>query len=57
MGIIKSSFTFLAGTGLGLYLAQNYNVPNIKKLARTVKCIVIAAEQTYRKPETKDDDE
>ncbi|XAR66136.1 hypothetical protein NMG60_11012239 [Bertholletia excelsa] len=32
MGFIRSSFSFIAGTVCGVYIAQNYNVPNIKKL-------------------------
>ncbi|RXI08590.1 hypothetical protein DVH24_022734 [Malus domestica] len=35
MGIIKSSFSFLVGTVAGIYIAQNYDVPNIKKLGDT----------------------
>ncbi|KVI07582.1 hypothetical protein Ccrd_014059 [Cynara cardunculus var. scolymus] len=33
MGIIKSSFSFMLGAVCGVYIAQNYNVPNIHKLA------------------------
>ncbi|KAK2999976.1 hypothetical protein RJ639_023680 [Escallonia herrerae] len=33
MGIIGSSFSFMLGTICGVYIAQNYNVPNIMKLA------------------------
>ncbi|KAL9250806.1 Plasmodesmata-located protein 8-like protein [Drosera capensis] len=35
MGIIRSYFSFIAGTVCGIYIAQNYNVPNIRKLANT----------------------
>ncbi|KAL7243182.1 hypothetical protein ACSBR1_015572 [Camellia fascicularis] len=35
MWIIKSSFSFIVGTVCRIYIAQNYNVPNIRKLANT----------------------
>ncbi|CAM8885391.1 unnamed protein product [Rhodiola kirilowii] len=57
MGIIRSSFTFMVGTGVGIYLAQNYNVPNIKKLTNTGMLIAKHLEENYRKPKKKDEDE
>lgn len=35
MGIITSSLPFLLGTGCGIYIAQNYNAPNVKELVNT----------------------
>uniref|UniRef100_A0A0D9VET1 Uncharacterized protein n=1 Tax=Leersia perrieri TaxID=77586 RepID=A0A0D9VET1_9ORYZ len=35
MGLFSSSFKFLVGMGCGVYVAQNYNVPNIKMLFNT----------------------
>ncbi|KAJ9555209.1 hypothetical protein OSB04_009823 [Centaurea solstitialis] len=35
MGIIRSSFTFMLGTAFGVYVAQNYDVPNVHKLYKT----------------------
>ncbi|KAF7132033.1 hypothetical protein RHSIM_Rhsim09G0191500 [Rhododendron simsii] len=32
MGLITSSFPFIVGTVCGIYIAQNYDVPNIKKV-------------------------
>ncbi|CAL9098140.1 unnamed protein product, partial [Musa textilis] len=55
MGIIRSSFSFLLGTGCGIYVAQNYNVPNIKKLINTYIFVAKHIEETYRKPK-KDED-
>ncbi|GMY30041.1 hypothetical protein FCV25MIE_25283 [Fagus crenata] len=57
MGIIRSSFSFLVGTVFGIYVAQNYAVPNIKKLTGTGLLIARHLEETYRKPKKKDDDE
>uniref|UniRef100_A0A803L6L4 Scarecrow-like protein 6 n=1 Tax=Chenopodium quinoa TaxID=63459 RepID=A0A803L6L4_CHEQI len=37
-GIIRSSLSFIVGTVFGVYVAQNYNVPNMRKLADTVLC-------------------
>ncbi|KAK1267528.1 hypothetical protein QJS04_geneDACA016350 [Acorus gramineus] len=56
MGIIRSSFPFLLGTGCGIYVAQNYNVPNIKELMETWIYKAKSVEETYRKPGSKDRD-
>lgn len=56
MGIIKSSFSFVVGTVCGVYVAQNYNVPNIKKLADTILFMAKHVEEKYRKPKNRDDD-
>lgn len=42
------------GTAYGVYVAQNYNVPDVKKLTNTVLVIVEHIEKNYRKPK-KDD--
>ncbi|OVA09806.1 Protein of unknown function DUF4535 [Macleaya cordata] len=57
MGIIRSSFSFLMGTVCGIYVAQNYNVPNIKKLANMGLAKFKETEQSYRKPKKKNDDD
>ncbi|KAK2979972.1 hypothetical protein RJ640_006780 [Escallonia rubra] len=51
MGIIRSSFSFMLGTICGVYIAQNYNVPNIMKLADMALVRAKQVEQTYRKPD------
>lgn len=56
MGIIRSSFSFLLGTACGIYIAQNYNVPNIKKLSQTAIFTAKLIEEKYRKPKNKDDE-
>ncbi|KAM5557083.1 hypothetical protein ABKV19_024462 [Rosa sericea] len=56
MGIIKSSFSFIMGTVTGVYIAQNYAVPNIKKLADTALFMAKQIEEKYRKPKKRDDD-
>ncbi|KAL2348149.1 hypothetical protein Fmac_002149 [Flemingia macrophylla] len=55
MGIIRSSFSFMMGTALGVYLAQNYKVPNIKALASTALTMANNFEHTFRKPNDKHD--
>ncbi|KAF8412996.1 hypothetical protein HHK36_000968 [Tetracentron sinense] len=57
MGIIRSSFSFLMGTVCGVYIAQNYNVPNIKKLANTGLLMAKHIEENYRKPKKRGDDD
>ncbi|XP_031482182.1 uncharacterized protein LOC116252202 [Nymphaea colorata] len=56
MGIIRSSFSFMFGTVCGVYIAQNYNVPNIKRLFDTGIFMARHIEESYRKPKKKDDD-
>lgn len=55
MGIFKGSFTFILGIGCGVYVAQNYSVPDVKKLYNTYSFMAQYLERTYRKPE-KDED-
>ncbi|XP_021909373.1 uncharacterized protein LOC110823318 [Carica papaya] len=57
MGIIKSSFSFIVGTVCGIYLAQNYNVPNVMKLANSALFMARHVEEKYRKPKKREDDD
>ncbi|MQM05967.1 hypothetical protein Taro_038786, partial [Colocasia esculenta] len=56
MGLFRSCFTFLAGTAFGVYVAQNYNVPNVKKLANFGLAVAKNYEETYRKSSKREDD-
>lgn len=42
------------GMGCGIYVAQNYNVPNVKKLFNTYVFLAKHLEETYRKPKKED---
>ncbi|XP_048138491.1 uncharacterized protein LOC115741584 [Rhodamnia argentea] len=53
MGLIRSSFSFVAGTVCGIYIAQNYDVPNIRALANDAVCRAKRIEEKYRKPDSK----
>ncbi|XP_027182979.1 uncharacterized protein LOC113781268 [Coffea eugenioides] len=57
MGLIRSCFSFMVGTVFGVYLAQNYNVPNVQKLCNTGLVIAKHIEENYRKPKNRDSDE
>lgn len=46
----------MMGTAFGVYVAQNYNVPNIKKLTNTGLVIAKHLEDNYRKPKKDDVD-
>lgn len=46
----------MVGTVVGVYIAQNYAVPNIRKLADTAMEKLKQIEQTYRKPKKPRDD-
>ncbi|XP_047053266.1 uncharacterized protein LOC124668269 [Lolium rigidum] len=55
MGLFKGSFTFILGMGCGVYVAQNYSVPDVKKLYNTYSFVAQYLEKTYRKPEKEED--
>ncbi|EXC08939.1 hypothetical protein L484_003392 [Morus notabilis] len=57
MGIIRSGFSFILGTVCGVYIAQNYDVPNIKKLANTAIEMAKEEEKKYRKRKKGNDDD
>lgn len=56
MGIIRGSFSFIAGTIFGIYVAQNYAIPNIKKTADEFLFRAKEVEEKYRKPKKPGDD-
>lgn len=50
----------MVGTACGVYIAQNYNIPNMKKLGNCGLLRAKQVEQSYRKPNNKnpkDDDD
>ncbi|KAI4992353.1 hypothetical protein ZWY2020_051770 [Hordeum vulgare] len=53
--VFGGGFKFLVGVGCGVYVAQNYNVPNVKKLFNTYVFLAKHVEETYRKPTKKAD--
>ncbi|KAI0491326.1 hypothetical protein KFK09_025586 [Dendrobium nobile] len=55
MGLIRSCFTFLTGTTCGIYLAQNYDVPDMRKLVLMGLAIGRQYEEIYRKSKKKSD--
>ncbi|KAL5718294.1 hypothetical protein ACHQM5_011212 [Ranunculus cassubicifolius] len=57
MGILKSGFSLILGTTFGIFIAQNYNVPNIKKLANTGILMAKHIEENYRKPKKRNEDD
>lgn len=47
----------MAGTIFGVYLAQNYNVPNVRKLGNTCMAMAKHIEENYRKPKKNPDND
>lgn len=54
MGFFRTSFTLMFGMGCGVYVAQNYDIPNVKKLFNTYMFLAKHIEETYRKPKRDD---
>ncbi|KAG2375765.1 hypothetical protein LR48_Vigan06g010300 [Vigna angularis] len=57
MGIIRSSFSHVMAAALGVYVAQNYKVPDIKGLASTAFFMATQIEHTFRKNSNKKDED
>ncbi|KMT07444.1 hypothetical protein BVRB_6g150640 [Beta vulgaris subsp. vulgaris] len=55
VGIIRASFSFMVGTVFGVYVTQNYDVPNMRKLADAGTAMFKHLEETYRKPKNPGD--
>ncbi|CAN0891558.1 hypothetical protein LINGRAHAP2_LOCUS17063 [Linum grandiflorum] len=56
MGIIRTYFSFIVGTVSGIYIAQNYDVPNIRKVVNSALFTAKVVEEKYRKPKSGKDD-
>lgn len=50
MGIIGSSLAMMIGMIGGVYIAQKYEVPNIRNMVETTVCKAKVVEETYRNP-------
>ncbi|KAI3965717.1 hypothetical protein MKX01_010674 [Papaver californicum] len=57
MGIVRSGFQFIVCIGFGIYIAQNYNVPDVRKLANTGIFMAKHFEENYRKPKKREEEE
>ncbi|KAK4256402.1 hypothetical protein QN277_009274 [Acacia crassicarpa] len=56
MGIIcRFCFPLIVGTACGVYLAQNYKLPNMKKLVETGMSMAKKTEEKYRMQPEKHD--
>ncbi|EFJ12290.1 hypothetical protein SELMODRAFT_124561 [Selaginella moellendorffii] len=49
MGLIRSGFSFTLGTLFGIYLAQNYNIPNVQGIVNVGLVMAKQIERAYRK--------
>ncbi|PKA52559.1 hypothetical protein AXF42_Ash001539 [Apostasia shenzhenica] len=49
MGLFGSCFTFFVGASCGIYVSQNYHVPDLKKLAQMGIGIARQYDELYRK--------
>ncbi|KAI3518690.1 hypothetical protein L1887_07500 [Cichorium endivia] len=53
----RSGFSFMLGTTFEVYVAQNYNVPTVNKLYKTVLMMAKHYEENYRKLKGRGDDD
>ncbi|VAH01224.1 unnamed protein product [Triticum turgidum subsp. durum] len=51
MGFIQSTFSLLVGAAGGIYIAQNYDVPNIKNYMQGLMGKAKELDHAYKKPE------
>lgn len=51
MGFIQSTFSLLVGAAGGIYIAQNYDVPNIKNYMQGLMGKAKELDDAYKKPE------
>jgi hypothetical protein len=49
MGFFRSAFSFALDTVVGVFVAQNYDVPNVRKLYHTGLSMVRQVEESHRK--------
>ncbi|XP_024375217.1 uncharacterized protein [Physcomitrium patens] len=56
MGIFRTSFSFSLGAFTGVYIAQNYTIPNLKTFITTGLIVAKQLETQYRKPSKGEDD-
>lgn len=49
MGFIGTAFAFMVGVSAGVYMTQNYDVPNLKKQSFCALHRAKMMEQAYRK--------
>ncbi|KAH7285608.1 hypothetical protein KP509_33G036600 [Ceratopteris richardii] len=56
MGFIRSTLSFMLGTVVGVYVAQNYDVPNVRKLYYTGLSMARQVEESHRKDSSKKSD-
>ncbi|KAJ8752969.1 hypothetical protein K2173_008704 [Erythroxylum novogranatense] len=55
MEIIRSRFSFIISTVCGAYIAQNYDVPYIKKLVHNALFKAKLIREKHRKPKVKNE--
>ncbi|XBJ14421.1 hypothetical protein VPH35_006465 [Triticum aestivum] len=51
MGFVQSTFSLLVGAAGGIYIAQNYDVPNIKNYMQGLMGKAKELDHAYKKPE------
>ncbi|PIN06483.1 hypothetical protein CDL12_20963 [Handroanthus impetiginosus] len=52
MGLCRSAFALMLGAIGGAYVAQNYDIPNIRNLIKRSFLEGKVLEETYRKPKS-----
>jgi hypothetical protein len=56
MALFRMIFSFAAGTGVGIYLAQNYDLPSVQSAVDTAVVFGKRMDEMYRKHNDKPKD-
>ncbi|CAL0322552.1 unnamed protein product [Lupinus luteus] len=57
MGIARFSLSVCLGAAIGIYVAQNYNAPNMREFVHSYTLKAKNIEEIYRKPQVEEENQ